>query len=399
MLCQPGPHRDRLVIIARDRNWRIMHPNRIARIHGMDHLRRHVAAGGSTIVPRSYVDADGFLLGQFIGHQRSRFRAGKMPIERIQELESFPDWLWHIGYDDFETNFQRILAYARAHRTSRAPEGYHDDDGFRLGGYVQGLRQRYRLGRLTAAQIAQLESLPQWSWDPHEDDWNGAFQTLADHLATGGQLWGIPLALRSPSGLKVRTWLHNQQNAQRRLRNIHPDRVERLESLPGWRWSLDRWEDWYDLLQRFVAHHGHAHVHQHALFDGKRLGSWVSSQRQSFRRKQMKRDRIRKLESLPGWLWDASLVSWRTACQDLADFVDRFGHSAVPYVYRCPDSDFALGAWVSRLRRLIQEGTLTRERKTMVQEALAHETLVERRSISQILRPRRGRRTGCGGGP
>ncbi|MBV8941939.1 MAG: helicase associated domain-containing protein [Solirubrobacterales bacterium] len=43
--------------------------------------------------------------------------------------------------------------------------------------------------------------------------------------------------------------------------------------------------------------------------DGFRLGGWVSKQRQFRQQGTLVDDRARRLESLPGWVWDARQVA------------------------------------------------------------------------------------------
>ena len=59
-------------------------------------------------------------------------------------------------------------------------------------------------------------------------------------------------------------------------------------------------------LKRFVRREKHARVPQEHIEDGVRLGKWVRKQRTSYKKNSLEPARIQALESVKGWIWDAS---------------------------------------------------------------------------------------------
>ena len=85
-----------------------------------------------------------------------------------------------------------------------------------------------------------------------------------------------------------------------------PDRIDRLESLPGWAWNTfdAQWDTGFRELQAYCAEHGAATPGTKLVTaSGHGLGQWVSDQRKKHRGGQLSEDRCRRLESLPGWSW------------------------------------------------------------------------------------------------
>jgi len=65
------------------------------------------------------------------------------------------------------------------------------------------------------------------------------------------------------------------------------------------------WEDGFERLQEYLAEHGDALVPTAFKVDGYPLGKWVRTQRKHHAKGTLDPDRERRLQDLPGWVWDA----------------------------------------------------------------------------------------------
>ena len=93
----------------------------------------------------------------------------------------------------------------------------------------------------------------------------------------------------------------------------------RLESLSGWAWDVfaEDWEAGFTNLSRYVEATGHARVP--ALYkskDGYGLGNWISMQRKN--KDNLTTERLLRLESLSGWVWDPLTADWETGFSNLS---------------------------------------------------------------------------------
>jgi Helicase associated domain len=191
---------------------------------GLSYLRHYALHNEDTFVPRSYVTDDGFRLGRWIAAQRDEFDTERLDPTKAKSLEAVPYWQWDpyepmVGSEGrlrphrasakggpvlvplsslpkpaglsgdrsgqtapgrlagplpFPVWFERLELFVAAHGAARPSKGYVDPDGFRLGRWVSHLRDKGRRARLTADQIAALESLPGWSWSPKQDVGGGS---------------------------------------------------------------------------------------------------------------------------------------------------------------------------------------------------------------------------------
>ena len=80
------------------------------------------------------------------------------------------------------------------------------------------------------------------------------------------------------------------------------------KALPGWTWfpGEDDWEDGFACLESYVQLAGDSRVPQsYCDRDGFSLGWWVARQRGAYKQGTLEEERARRLELLPGWVWDA----------------------------------------------------------------------------------------------
>jgi superfamily II DNA or RNA helicase len=172
----------------------------------------------------------------------------------------------------------------------------------------------------------------------------------------------------SHRGIGVGEWAFKQRLARSHGR-LAADRAARLERIPGWYWDRDtsEWADTYAVLKAFAARTGSVAEHElgASIFDGlysmghprRRLGVWCAAQRQSYRLGTLDAERIRLLEALPRWSWDAGLSAQHIAMiQALISFCELDGHASVPEDHE--EDGLALGKWCWAIRRSKMLGQL-----------------------------------------
>jgi len=110
----------------------------------------------------------------------------------------------------------------------------------------------------------------------------------------------------------------------------------------------DSWDEWYGRLVEYVSNAGHCLIPRDCQAeDGYRLGLWVGNQRAN--EESMSSERKRRLESVPGWVWDSLAEKWEIGFRYLTEFVAREGHCLVAGNYKTNDG-YRLGQWVAAQR-------------------------------------------------
>jgi hypothetical protein len=131
---------------------------------------------------------------------------------------------------------------------------------------------------------------------------------------------------------------------------LTPERFKRLNSLVGWVWDTFelQWEEGFSYLEAYVEQAGHARVpSSHKTEDGYSLGQWVSKQRLT--KEQLTPERLKRLNSLAGWVWGALEFQWEAGFSYLEAYVEQAGHARVPSSHKTEDG-YRLGSWADRQR-------------------------------------------------
>jgi predicted helicase len=135
----------------------------------------------------------------------------------------------------------------------------------------------------------------------------------------------------------------------------------------------NNWDEWFGLLQRFNAREGHCRVVFDHMEQGRRLGYWVSSQRNA--KEMLSPDRRKRLDQM-GFTWNNKKKDWwEDGFRYLEIFKEREGHCRVPVGHK--ENDYPLRQWVSRQRQIKDELSLER-RERLDQIGFVWDLLVDR---------------------
>ena len=220
-------------------------------------LARFVTREGHARVLRGRADTEA-ALGNWVGIQRAIFAKGRLDPDRAARLAALPGWTWNVHSDRFEDGFAALAEFVACEGHAKVSSRVKQD-GFALGLWVANRRSEYSAGSLAPERIARLEALPGWTWDPFNDSWEARFTALTAFVSREGHA-RVP-AGHLEAGCALGHWVTYQRRARSTGRLV-PERVARLEALPGWSWDTkwERWEEGFAALKRFVECEGHVRV-------------------------------------------------------------------------------------------------------------------------------------------
>ena len=156
-------------------------------------------------------------------------------------------------------------------------------------------------------------------------------------------------------GFKLGLWVGNQRGRRNRLST---ELRATLEALPGWVWDSKKaaWDEGYENLESFIEREGR--LPKRGETDrGFKIHQWVGVQRSTFNEGRMPTERIKRLEALPGWVWDVFESQWDASFEALQAYVTKHGHARVPQQFR-DDGGLGIGLWVQHQRQLHKKGQL-----------------------------------------
>ena len=339
---------------AREDNW----------VDGYRHLLKYVDQNGSAEITKEAV-FDGYPLGRWVARQRTWRTQGTLSRERQDKLNAVPGWAWDPFGAAWKAGYSHLKQYVADHGTALVPAA-HESDGYRLGAWVVQQRLLFSKSKLDEERRKKLEQLPGWVWNTDESRWNESLALLHAYAAKHGAT-AVPQRCVE-RGIRLGDWVTTQRSLYARG-TLEPEKQELLESVSGWSWDTrsGRWEQNYSLLTEFTREHGTARVPQRYEVDGIKLGAWVNEQRGAYRKGVITAERRKRLESLPGWMWDPNEEAWEAAYSILKRFVRETGHAHVPSSYE-DESGFRLGLWVTNQRRKYRRNVLTTERRKLLEK-------------------------------
>jgi hypothetical protein len=125
------------------------------------------------------------------------------------------------------------------------------------------------------------------------------------------------------------------------------------------------WDFQFMLLLKFEDREGHLRVPYRHVEDGKKLGSWVNTQRIQKRKGTLPYERGRRLHEI-GLAWDVNGGNWDTMFRTLTQFKQREGHLSVPK--RHVEDGQNLGDWIHTQQQLEKNGKLVPEKERRLNE-------------------------------
>jgi hypothetical protein len=231
-----------------------------------------------------------------------------------------------------------------------------------LAVWVKYQRRVREKSSLSPERVMRLEGLPGWSWDPLTDAWNQNFAALQG-FRDEHKRWPAYEATGEEAGLA--RWIGTQRK-MRKKSSLSPERVMRLNSIPGWSWDLfaDAWNQNFLAVQVFHDTHNRWPIERGSGEEGV-LSKWVITQRQAWKKRTLSSERVKRLNSIPGWSWDPLTDAWDQNFAALQVLHDK---------YKCyftnrdaEEGDEMLAGWVKSQRRAFKHNTLSPERVTRLE--------------------------------
>jgi superfamily II DNA or RNA helicase len=267
-------------------------------------LKVFASEHGHALVPQKslYKTED---LASWVNSQRTRFKKGLLETNRIEKLESVVGWSWDPLAESWETYFALLKEYSLEYGHARVPQGTAATlyKGENLARWVNQQRSRYNKGNLETERVEKLETIVGWVWSPLNETWNSYFNLLKEFIIEHGHT-KVPREPKLYKGVGLSTWVQSQRSNYKKEK-MDQQSIIRLESLPGWAWNPHDtlWEESYAALHKYTLTHNSASPPRSYISDDIKIGSWVVTQRQKYKKQTLTKDQIERLEALDGWTW------------------------------------------------------------------------------------------------
>lgn len=265
-------------------------------------LKEFVIQQGNYTIPKKLKLANGVLLSSWLSNQKDRKKNGKLRSDRIERLESLPNWTWEFFDTQWQRFFEDLVNYLNRHNQFPT-KSFTGKSGKQLGSFILHQRSSYRDGSIRQESIELLESLPGWSWDPLQEQFDEAVSAIRRYVSLNGHA-NIPHSFLDENGLRIGAWV-SQKRVRYKKNKLDASQINTLERIPTWQWSVseDMWTNSYEALKQFALRESHCSVPKSHTENGISINTWGGQQRSNYRRKKLTISQMQLLELLPGWSW------------------------------------------------------------------------------------------------
>ena len=231
-----------------------------------------------------------------------------------------------------------------------------------LNYWITTQRINYHKDLLSDDKILKLNEL-KFPWDSIEEKWNDMYSLLIEYKNEFGD-YLIPVRYIYKNK-NLGLWV-NSQRIKYKENKLSINKIAKLQIIgfifKNENQKKDTWDTMYEKLKYLFNINGHCRVPQ----KDKKLNSWLSRQRKSYKNNLLKEDQIRKLEEL-NIIWDYKEYikdkwnyKWNYMYDLLVKYKNEFGNCQVGYHYIYYDED--LGTWIRNQRISFKENKLSIDR-------------------------------------
>ncbi|KQO98760.1 helicase associated domain-containing protein [Leifsonia sp. Leaf264] len=233
-----------------------------------------------------------------------------------------------------------------------------------LAKWCQAQRNRTegRLGTMTDAEADALEAIPGWYWQAPDGStvWKDRLAELQAFVLTHGD---IPRRRGDTAAEKsLANWVRVQRAKKTNPETVGTLTVEQsdaLEVIPGWWWSgqpTSTFKSAADDLLAWVKSTGTFPKEYTTDKEERRLASFVTRYRDSFRAGTLGRPQAEQLEAIPGWDWQiAPAEQWWDTLISVAAWVTENGR--IPRGKCDDETERKFGRWCEHARRAAKPGS------------------------------------------
>jgi len=116
----------------------------------------------------------------------------------------------------------------------------------------------------------------------------------------------MPFQSERVDDVQIGAWIHMQRQMYKKG-TLSAERIALLDRIPEWMWRVNdtpenAWNTAYTILCRFVETNARLPTRRECV-DGVQIGSWIDTQRQTYKKGKLSADRIALLERVPQWKW------------------------------------------------------------------------------------------------
>lgn len=254
-------------------------------------LYRFQQMNGHCNVPRNFMDRQ---LEYWVGTQRVLYKEDKLAACQIKKLEDI-GFLWDCIESKWQEKYSELSEYKKNYGHFNVPK--IDPKHKQLNTWIAAQRKLYKTKRLDLQKEHLLDNIG-FIWDPIGLEREEKFSELLIFVQENGNC-NVPGGYtKNPS---LAAWLQSQRQLYKK-NQLPAEQIKRLEGM-GIHWDPFevQWNEHFEALLLYREENGHSNVPKRYAANPS-LGLWVQRQRLKYKKNQLEKLRIDKLNAI-GFAW------------------------------------------------------------------------------------------------
>lgn len=234
---------------------------------------------GDCNIPIDYVDANGMELGKWLSHQRENYRRGILDNVKIQQIEKF-GVVWNPMIQAEQEKRMLLVKYYDEYGNINMPK-YTEYGGVHIWEWLQGKKKKYIKNELSKEEIKFFEKHG-IVWDVFDERWQRGFDAAKKYYEKYGNL-SISVKYVTDNNYKLGEWI-SAQRGKYKNNKLTEQQIHKLNFI-GMCWnSYDKkWFESFEYVKKYYKEYGNINIPCGFVYKGKKLGMWLSTQRQAYR--------------------------------------------------------------------------------------------------------------------
>ena len=335
--------------------------------NGLKHFDKYVREhNGDVIVPRDYMDEDGFRIGNWVSNKRQEYKNNILLPKRVEELNK-RSFIWDVKKYDFTLKLEAIKRFIS--ENGRLPKSMSKDCyEKKLGGFLVKERIYHKQDKAQYPKWRKdaMEGIEGFSWNPKEEYFLLGCKHYEDYLSKTSN-FSIPKGYRTSDGFNLDSWASSQKKYRKNeLTDEEKDMLNRI----GFCFSTNNnnFDKLLKLMKEYMeVNHCDSDIPQATIYKGENLGVFVSSMRASYKNKSISNYRKEKLEAI-GFIWNTKDKQWNDNLQWFTKYKKEHGgkidiskkDSALKHYYY----------WLIDQRMLYKNGNMREDRRKLFEQVI-----------------------------
>ena len=125
------------------------------------------------------------------------------------------------------------------------------------------------------------------------------------------------------------------------------------------------WYTNYTLAKDYYKEHGNLLIPRRYIINGRKLGSWIQTQREKYKDSTLSEEKIKLLEDI-NMVWDVNYADWKSYYILAKKYYEEHGNLLIPVIYNMNGRN--LGRWIRTQRKNYKDSILSEEKIKLLED-------------------------------